>query len=468
MSKLHHYWSRSWRSAVVWSWLFNGLRLAGVLILLPLLTRILSKPDMGFYMILQNLVTLVPLLDMGFLPAISRSISYAMAGTKELQAHGTEQPGGSSGQPNFPLLWRLLSTTRVLYQCLALFVLLAVGAWGTFAVGFKIHETSQPDTAWIAWALTLAGVVFEMYSGWWNTYLRGLNQVLASTRIQALSYLLRVLLSAVLLVGGAGLLAVPISALVSSFIQRSFSRRLALRFLAGKPSPTIPRSDVVQLLRTLWPNSWRIGVHCLSNSLLVNLNVTVLCPHLLGLEATGSYGLSLQIVTVMQGMASVWIQVKWPIIGQYISRHDWESLRRLFRQRLLLQYGTYLLMAVVAVPAAPVLLGMIKSDKTLIPSSWLIVLMMYGFAEMHFSSWATLVSLGNRLPFLPFTVATNIVGLSLTVFLFAYTDLEIGALVLGPFLAGLSHNYWRWPGEGCRQLHAGWNRFWLGRSSPRA
>lgn len=137
--------SRLWRSAVVWSWIFNGLRLSAVIILLPLLTKILSKPDMGFYMILNSLVAFVPLLDMGFLPAIARSISYAMAGAKELKAHGTESTGNETSGPNFPLLWQLLATTRSLYQVLALVVLFGVGAWGTFAVGLKIEETSNPQ-----------------------------------------------------------------------------------------------------------------------------------------------------------------------------------------------------------------------------------------------------------------------------------------------------------------------------------
>ncbi|MBK7998477.1 MAG: hypothetical protein IPK15_07120 [Verrucomicrobia bacterium] len=407
-------------------------------------------------MILANLVSFVPLLDMGFLPSIARSISYAMAGAKELKAHGTESPSEGGGQPNFPLLWQLLSTTRRLYQLLALVVFVGVGAWGTFAVGLKINETTQPEQAWLAWWMTLAGVVFEMYSGWWSTYLRGLNQVLAATRILAAAYLLRLLLAAILLLAGAGLLSVPIAALISSFVLRSLSRRLALRFLNASPQPEISRGEVSKLLRILWPNSWRVGVHCLSNSLLIHLNVTVLCPQLLGLEATGQYGLSLQVVTVMQGMASVWLLVKWPIIGQYISRQDWPPLRTLVRQRLLLQYGTYAIMAIVAVPVAPLLLEAIKSNKTLIPLYLAGLSCDLRICRNALSSWATLVSLGNRLPYLSFTVATNIVGLVLSFLLFAFTDLEIGALVIGPLLAGTAHNYWRWPREGCRVLHTSW------------
>lgn len=176
--------SRLWNSTVVWSWVFNGLRLSSVLILLPLLTRLLTEADLGFYMLLAMQITFVQLLDLGFLPAISRSVSYATAGARELKAHGMESSEHNLGTPNYPLLWQLLSTTRALYQRLSIGVLLLMGAWGTFAVGLKIEQTSDPRQAWIAWSLTLAGTVFEMYSGWWNTYLRGLNQVLVSTRIR--------------------------------------------------------------------------------------------------------------------------------------------------------------------------------------------------------------------------------------------------------------------------------------------
>ena len=194
--------------------------------------------------------------------------------------------------------------------------------------------------AWIAWSLTLVGSVFEMYSGWWNTYLRGLNKVLVSTRILAVAYLLRVILAAILLIVGLGLLSVPIATLISSFLQRSLSRRWALQFLATSPRPEISRAEVIQMLGVLWPNSWRVGVHCLTNFLVPHFN-TLICTQTMGLAATAQYGLSLQIMNVLQGMAGVWLQVKWPIIGQYLSRQEWHPLRALLRQRLLLQMASF-------------------------------------------------------------------------------------------------------------------------------
>ena len=95
------------------------------------------------------------------------------------------------------------------------------------------------------------------------------------------------------------------------------------------------------------------------------------------------------------------------------------------------------------------------------PMIWMVLLTLYTFAETHLSSWATFISLGNRLPFLPVTVLTNVASVGLSLVLLKFTSLGFGALVLGPLLAGAAHNYWRWPREGCRVLETSWTRLFF-------
>lgn len=449
---------RCWRSAVVWSWAFNALRLASVVLILPLLSRLLSTEDLGFYFALVSLIAFVPLLDVGFLPAISRSISYAVGGARELKAHGMESEEHNLGAPNFPLLWRLMFTTRSLYRRLSLGALLLIGCWGTYVVGLRINETSNPNQAWLAWGLTLAGTIFEMYSGWWNAYLRGLNQVLLATRILSATYFVRLVLACALLLAGGGLLSVPLATLVSSFLQRELSKRHSLKFLAQHPCAVPTKSETRALLGVLWPNSWRVGVHCLTNFLVPHL-CGVFCLNTLGLAANSRFGLSVQIVNLIQSMSGVWLQVKWPAIGQHLSRRELSPIRAMMRHRLLLQTVSFAIMAGLAIPLTPWLLDVLKTDKSLLPPIWIWSLALYSFAELHTSSWATFVSLGNRLPFLPITVATNIVAIALAWTLLNFTNLGFGALILGPLLASGLHNYWRWPIEGTRTLDTTWWRF---------
>jgi len=443
--------SRSWNSAVVWSWVFNGLRLSSSLVLLSMLSRFLNEADFGFYLVLLNLVAVVPLLDLGFLTAVNRSLSYAMGGATELHAHGMGSISQNLDAPNYSLLWKLMFATRFLYRYLTLIVLVALGGWGTFVASMKISETSNPAHAWLAWALTLAGAAFEVYSGWWVAYLRGLNKVLVSSRIQALAYALRFLMAGTLLFTGAGLLSVPLATLASSFLQRHLSRRLTMRFLANQPAAPPPRDELMTLLRTLWPNSWRVGAHCLGYYLSSHISM-IFCLNALGLPAYARYGLSLQIVAILHGMSSVWIQVKWPLIGQHLARQEWPQLRKLMRVRVTLQLLSFILMTIVAVPLIPWLLTLLKTDKSLIPVQWMLLLALNAFLESHLTTWTTFISLGNRLPFLSATILANLLGLGISFLLLQTTSLEFGALVLGPLLANAFYNYWRWPMEGMRML----------------
>jgi O-antigen/teichoic acid export membrane protein len=82
MENLKQALARINRSAVAWSWVMNGLRLASGLVVLPLLVVKLSKPDYDIYFVFLSLTALVPILDLGFAVSIGRAVSYAMGGRR--------------------------------------------------------------------------------------------------------------------------------------------------------------------------------------------------------------------------------------------------------------------------------------------------------------------------------------------------------------------------------------------------
>src|SRR5690606_5495201 len=151
------------------------------LLLLPLLALKLSKPDLGMYIVFLNLGALVPIIDFGFSVSIGRNISYAMGGAKELKPHGIS--ASKSNEPNFPLLWQLLNATRRLYRYLSLIAVIFLGSFGTVIVALRINETTVPALTWWAWAIALAAAIWEIYAGWWSTFLRSMNNVLLSARL---------------------------------------------------------------------------------------------------------------------------------------------------------------------------------------------------------------------------------------------------------------------------------------------
>ena len=88
----------------------------------------------------------------------------------------------------------------------------------------------------------------------------------------------------------------------------------------------------------------------------------------------------------------------------------------------------------------------------MLPIGWLALMMFNGFFEMHLVLWCTLLSMENRLPYLWPWLATNVLGLCLSLALVHFTSLGLGALVLGPLLAGIVFNHWYWPPYAARSL----------------
>jgi hypothetical protein len=449
-------------SAVAWSWVANGLRLASGVIVLPLVLVKLPKMEFGMYYVLLSLGALVPLIDFGFGPTIGRFVSYAMAGAESIQSHGVARTSQESGRPNYPLLWQLLSTTRILYRYLTLLVFVLLGAWGTYNVELGVQETASPLLTRIAWGVTLVAAAAEIYSSWWNTYLQSMNEVVAAARIVVLVMLVRLVIGASLLVCGLGLISIPLGNLLGSVLLRFLSRRRCLELLAAHPCPA--EMDLPELLRTLWPNSWRLGVQFISRYLTVNANITI-CLYVLKLAAVPEYGLSAQVLGILGAMAAVWTSVKWPVIGQYRARHDLLGLQRLLRPRVWLQNLTFLAGAMALLACGPFLLTHFGHGKQLLPLPWLALMTLGAFLDMQFNIWGTLISTENRLPYLWPTVATNVLSLALSLVLIHFTGLGLGALVLGPLIAGSLFNYWYWPLFAARGL--GTNLFRLLFQGPR-
>jgi O-antigen/teichoic acid export membrane protein len=282
--------------------------------------------------------------------------------------------------------------------------------------------------------------------------------VVAYARIGLVAQGVKLILSAIFLATGWGLLSVPIATIVSSFLQRALSRRACLRLLSRHPAPVVNRAEIAAILKKLWPNTWRLGVHLLG-SYLGTYGYTFLCARMLGLAANAQYGISQQILNIAVAMSMAWVSVKWPMVGQLRARADTTALRKLFWPRVWLQVLTYFALAAVAIPATPFVLGWLGKSQIALPGNWFAVLAIGMFLDTQFAIWTNLIATTNRLPFLWANVATSIVSVLAAAALIKFTSLGIGAVIFAPLVCGSMLNYWFWPRIGARTIETNWWKF---------
>ena len=446
-------------STVAWSWAANGLRLAIGVFLLPLVLRKLTTEELGMYYVLLSVVALAPVIDFGFSPTIVRFVSYAMGGAETIQPHGFAK--ATSLRPKSP------SALATLFHHALALPLHGAGRFRRSSVPGALTWSScasmrcpSASLTRVAWAIALAATIFDIYSSWALIFLRGMNEVLVSVQISVAASVVKFGVAAGLLLGGAGLLSLPLGSLAGSLIQQSLARWQCRKRLGSHPLPE--PAHVWENLRILWPTSWRLGVVTLSGCLVLQAN-TAICVSVLGLAEYAQYGLSSQLVGIAAGMATVWTMVKWQLIGQYRAQHDYAAMQRVLWPRFWLQNFTFLILAAGLIVCGPPLLRCFGSGKQMLPLGWLLLLTLHAFIEMHLGFWIALISTENRIPYLWPGVATSLVILGFSLALIHGTSLGIGAVVLAPLLAGSLFNYWYWPLAGARTLNTRLFRFLLGR-----
>src|SRR2546423_3330112 len=188
-SVVHQLVSRTFRSAVAWSFVATALRFGSALFILPLILRRLPAEELGLWYVFLSLGTLATLVDFGFAPTISRVTAYLWAGARELKPYGLDDLSSSSressidAQPNLPLLSRLIAALKVYYLTLGgtAFVLLGtVGGWWVFSKSRDLPNASSLRIAFFVYAL---GVALNLVGNMWLYVLNGINRVRASLQL---------------------------------------------------------------------------------------------------------------------------------------------------------------------------------------------------------------------------------------------------------------------------------------------
>jgi O-antigen/teichoic acid export membrane protein len=431
------------QSAVGWSFLSAGLKAGAGLVILPLMARHVPAAHLGLWYVMVSVGALAGLIDFGITPTLARASAYAWAGAERLLSLGiAPAPAGDAAatKPNYALLADLIATVRVYYLALAAVIGAVLLTGGSFWIW---RETSGlPEAGWLrsAWLAYAGSVIFNAAVSLWPSLLLGVNGVRQSQQIAVTAQLagFSVMLAGLLL--NWGLWALVAGSFTNGLLTRGLAR-LCFRRIAG-PGLAGQRSNFRwKLMGALWPTAWRTGLVGLGAFLVLQAN-TLVCSAYLGLETTGSYGLTLQLATLLTTFSAQWVQVKIPLITQWRARGQNGDIALLFVRRIRLVLLTYLVGAALAATTAPGVLQWIGSRTTLLPLATLVTLLLIQFLELHHSCYAWLVMTENVNPFVKPSLISG--ALIVVASLLLTPRWEVWGMLLSVGVVQAAFNNW-WP-----------------------
>jgi O-antigen/teichoic acid export membrane protein len=396
-------------SATLWSVISTVFRTGGALLTLPIALQVIPAAEMGLYYTFLSISALGLLLDMGFSQTLIRFTSHAWAGAARFHQQGLPQrPKNKS--PNLLLLTRLMTAARFWYTAIGVGIFLVLSIVGGLFVDHKITHEDLTVQLFYCWLAMSVAVGYSFASELWRTLLFGLGHVKESHQVSIVAHMGAIFVTLISLLGGLGLWAFPIAKVVFGtlnflFAKKIFAKNLSLSFSSW--------SQGKGLISTMWPTAWRQGIVTIGEFFALRASVIV-CASLYGLKATASYGLTLQVLSVIAAICSAPLAVSVPLISEYRIRREKDKLVKLFLSRSYIAIFFILILGAVAVYFGPLLLIMLGSKTVFLETEIFLMLVVIQALNVHQSFWVTLVLTENKNPFVILSILTGLLGVALS------------------------------------------------------
>lgn len=442
---------------ILWSYIAQFFNIGAGLITLPLILHKLSADEIGLNYLMITVSTLVGLLDFGFSPQFSRNITYVFSGVDQLKKEGVSE-AKEGINPN--LLNNMIEVAKMVYSRLAVIALLLMLTAGTYYIyevteGFSTVKFSLP-----IWLIYSISVYFNIYFTYYASLLTGRGQIKESKQAMMAQRILYIVLTYTMVLYGLGLFGVVLANLLAPFLGRFLSYRFFYDAEIKSILYTVSTSkeEKLELFKTIWYNAKKLGLVYVG-SYAINKFSIFIAGLFLSLEEIASYGLMIQVFSIVSTLAATYNGAAQPLFAAYRTQNDKASLIKTFARTMVVFYTIIIIGSVGIIVVGPLLLAFIKSNAILpsacIMSLYAIILLL----ENNHSSFAGIIVSGNKIPFVESSLISGFAICLLSYLSLRYTTLGLLGLILVQGLCQLVYSNWKWPYVVCKQFGISYPHF---------
>jgi hypothetical protein len=385
---------RIWTSPTITSWGSLAIRLASVVVLLPLVLVRFAPSEVAVWQLFSALFLLGMMLDFGLAPTFIRLLSYARAGMsiESMGRVGAAPSRGLEGKPEESAA-EIFSTMRWLYVRMALLVTVVMLVLGTLALQTPIRQVPDPSGAWVAWGLVVVTLLLFLAGASFGAALQGMNLIAEMRRWEIAFGCLQMVSSVAVIWFGGGLLE-----LVAAYQFWALVAVARNRWLLKARHPELfkaPGASSQRVMAVAYAPASRNVVGVVSSLGVIQLS-GVLYSQAAPADAVAAYLLALRLISVVSAFSQAPFYSKIPSLAQLHAAGRPEAVLKTAARGMTIAHWVFVAGALLAAFGAPLALQVIGSKTGFVSPLVFAMLALAFFVERFGAMHIQLYSLTNH------------------------------------------------------------------------
>ena len=438
---------------LIWAMLATLFRIGSGVLLFPMVLSMLPSEIVGVWTIFTSVTLITGILDFGFNQSFARNISYVFSGVRSLKRNGHEYVADAENEKiDYVLLKNTIGAMRYFYSRMALilFVFLAVG--GTFYM-YSLMQNYGGDVReiYVAWAIVCIVNSYNLYTLYYDSLLSGRGLIKRKNQIVLIGNVAYLALAVVLLLCRLGLVAIVSAQLVSVLIIREMSRRSFYSTDIKNGLSNVAEGEYKSVLKAIVPNAVKLGLASVGGFLTFRLS-TFVGPMYISLSEMASFGITLQLLSVVSSLALLYTNVYLPKVFQWRVENNITQVRRTFRLSMLLVFIAFISGGLLISLLGNWALDVLGSDTQLLAGGLLAFLVLHYYLETNMVNATEYLLAKNEVPFYKRYLVSGVVTVILLFVFVGYLGLGVWGIIAAPMISQSILQYWKWPYEVYKEL----------------
>ena len=439
------------RKDVLWSYIATFLKIGVGVILLPFILRVFSQETVAIWNIFLTIIVLTTLFDFGFNQSFARNVSYVISGVKELKTTGY-QPVESNVEIDYSLFKGLINAMKWFYSRMSIVFFAVLTTAGTYYMHTVLQSyTGNHNEVYIAWIILILINSYSLYTYYYDSLMQGKGLIKRAKQIEVIGQIIYLSVAVVLILLEFNLIAIISAQSLSIIIRRILSHHTIYTYKFKhilKNTTAVPKREYI---KPILPNAIKLGLTSLGG-FFVTRSALIIGPICLPLTDIASYGITIQIINVIAGIAGVYFIAYQPKIAQCRIYNNNNAIKQIYTK------GCILMLAIFIIGCATLLifgnwaLTFIDSKTPLLPSMYIAVTLLVSFLETNHGHAAWILLTKNEVPFFKPSIISGIFTV-IGLLVMLHAGVGIASLVIIPLIVDVSYQSWKWPLEVMKDLN---------------